>query len=167
MSLEDIRSLPVSDLAEQNCALFLWVTDPMLQEAFKLIEAWGFRYKTVAFNWAQLNARAPALVFSEQDFFTGMGYWTRANSELCLLATRGKPKRLSKAVRRLVVDRRREHSRKPDSVAARIVDLMGDVPRIELFARQSREGWDSWGDDAEKFDNRRIVPPLRARSSTG
>ena len=155
LSLADIRLLPVADLAEKDCALFLWVTDPMLQEAFKLIDAWGFSYKTVAFTWAKLNARAPTLMFSEHDFFTGMGYWTRANSELCLLATKGKPKRQSKSVRRLVVDRRREHSRKPDSVAERIVDLMGDIPRIELFARQSRAGWDSWGDEAEKFNNRR------------
>ena len=155
LNLEDIRLLPVANLAEKDCALFLWVTDPMLSEAFKLIDAWGFSYRTVAFNWAKLNSRAPTLMFSEQDFFTGMGYWTRANSELCLLATKGKPKRLSKSVRRLVVDRRREHSRKPDSVAERIVDLMGDIPRIELFARQSRAGWDSWGDEPEKFNNRR------------
>ena len=155
MTLEDIRSLPVSNLAEQDCALFLWVTDPMLPEAFKLIDAWGFAYKTVAFMWAKLNASAPRLMFSEKDFFTGMGYWTRANPELCLLATKGKPKRLSKAVRRLVVDHRREHSRKPDSVAERIVDLMGDTPRIELFAREKRTGWETWGDEPEKFNNRR------------
>ena len=158
LSLADIRALPVADLADQDCALFLWVTDPMLQEAFKVVDAWGFAYKTVAFVWAKLNATAPKShwhLVSEEDFFTGMGYWTRANPELCLLATRGKPQRRSKAVRRLVIDHRREHSRKPDSVAERIVDLMGDTPRIELFSRERREGWDTWGDEPEKFDNRK------------
>jgi len=151
MTIKEIRALPVGDLAAQNSALFLWATDPLLPEAFKLIDAWGFNYKTIAFVWAKLNASAPKLTFSERDFFTGMGYWTRANPELCLLATKGKPKRLSKAVRRLVIDHRREHSRKPDSVAERIVDLMGDVPRIELFARDQRTGWEIWGNETGKF----------------
>ena len=153
MSLADVRALPVPDIAAEDCALFLWVTDPLLIEAFKLIEAWGFTYKTVAFHWAKLNKSAPRLLFTVPDFFTGMGYWTRANPELCLLATKGKPKRVSMAVRRLVIEPRREHSRKPDEVANRIVHLMGDVPRIELFARQSRRGWTTWGDEAEKFDD--------------
>jgi N6-adenosine-specific RNA methylase IME4 len=153
MSLADVRALPVQDIAAEDCALFLWVTDPLLPEAFKLIEAWGFTYKTVAFNWAKLNKSAPPLLFAVRHFHTGMGYWTRANPELCLLATKGKPKRVSKAVRRLVIEPRREHSRKPDEVADRIVHLMGDVPRVELFARQSRRGWTTWGDEAGKFDD--------------
>ena len=153
MSLADVRALAVPDIAAENCTLFLWATDPLLPEAFKLIEAWGFTYKTVAFHWAKLNKSATRLLFTTGDFFTGMGYWTRANSELCLLATRGKPQRVSMSVRRLVIEPRREHSRKPDAVADRIVDLMGDVPRIELFARQSRDGWETWGDEADKFDS--------------
>ena len=80
-------------------------------------------------------------------FFTGLGYWTRANPEMCLLATKGNPKRISKNVKQLVIDKRREHSRKPDCVRDRIVELMGDLPRIELFARQKVKGWDSWGDE--------------------
>ena len=152
MNLADVRALPVQDIAAEDCALFLWVTDPLLPEAFKLIEAWGFTYKTVAFHWAKLNKSAPRLLFAVPDFFTGMGYWTRANPELCLLATKGKPRRVSMSVRRLVIEPRREHSRKPDEVADRIVNLMGDVPRIELFARQSRRGWTTWGDEADKFD---------------
>ena len=116
------------------------------------MEAWGFKYKTVAFNWAKMNKSAPPMLWTEADFFTGLGYWTRANPELCLLGTKGKPKRVSKNVKRLVISPRQEHSRKPDEVADRIVRLMGDLPRIELFARQSRQGWSIWGNDTEKFD---------------
>ena len=152
MSLADIRALPVADIAAEDCALFLWVTDPLLPEGLKLMEAWGFQYKTVAFNWAKLNKSAPPMLLIRDDFFTGLGYWTRANSEMCLLGTRGKPKRVSKSVKRLVISPRREHSRKPDEVADRIVQLMGDLPRIELFARQSRQGWFNWGNDTEKFN---------------
>ncbi len=153
MTLQQIRDLPVADLAAENCSLFLWTTDPVLPQALDLIKQWGFTYKTIAFVWAKLNKNAPDTLWSADDFFTGMGYWTRANSELCLLATKGKPQRQSASVRRLVVAPRREHSRKPDEVAQRIVKLMGDVPRIELFARTSRQGWAVWGNEPEKFVN--------------
>jgi N6-adenosine-specific RNA methylase IME4 len=153
MSLADIRALPVSDIAADNCALFLWVTDPLLPEGLKLMEAWGFKFKTIAFVWAKLNKSAPPTLWTDRDFFTGLGYWTRANPELCLLGTRGKPKRVSKAVRRLVVSPRREHSRKPDEIAEKIDDLMGrDTSKIELFARTARTGWTIWGNDVAKFD---------------
>jgi N6-adenosine-specific RNA methylase IME4 len=153
MSLADIRALPVSDIAADNCALFLWVTDPLLPEGLKLMEAWGFKFKTIAFVWAKLNKSAPPTLWTERDFFTGLGYWTRANPELCLLGTRGKPKRVSKSVRRLVVSPRREHSRKPDEIAEKIDDLMGrDTSKIELFARTARAGWTTWGNDVAKFD---------------
>ena len=76
-----------------------------------------------------------------------MGYWTRANPEMCLLATRGKPKRISKSVKQLVIDIRREHSRKPDRIRNDIIELCGDLPRIELFARQKADGWDNWGNE--------------------
>lgn len=153
MSLADIRALPVSDIAADNCALFLWVTDPLLPEGLKLMEAWGFKFKTIAFVWAKLNKSAPPTLWTENDLFTGLGYWTRANPELCLLGTRGKPKRVSKSVRRLVVSPRREHSRKPDEIAEKIDDLMGrDTSKIELFARTGRTGWTTWGNDVAKFD---------------
>ena len=155
MTLQQIRDLPVADLAEEDCALFLWTTDPMLPQALDLIQKWGFTYKTIAFVWAKLNKNAPDTLWTADDFFTGMGYWTRANSEFCLLATKGKPQRQSASVRRLVVAPRREHSRKPDEVADRIVALMGDVPRIELFARTTRLGWAVWGNESEKFENGR------------
>lgn len=153
LSLKDIMELPIEGIAADDCALFLWATDPLLPQALDLIERWGFTYKTIAFVWAKLNKNAPATLWTASDFFTGMGYWSRANSELCLLGTKGKPQRQSASVRRLVVAPRREHSRKPDEVADRIVQLMGDVPRVELFARTSRPGWSVWGDETEKFED--------------
>jgi N6-adenosine-specific RNA methylase IME4 len=142
-----LASLPVADLAAEDCALFLWVTDPLLPRAIELIQAWGFEYKTVGFYWVKLNAKAK----HQADYFTGLGYWTRANPEQCLLATRGKPMRQAKDVRRLVVEGRREHSRKPDCVRERIERLV-DGPYLELFARETKPGWDCWGNQAQLFD---------------
>lgn len=137
MSISDICSLPISNISEDDCILLIWVIDPMLPQAFEVIKAWGFKYKTVAFTWVKEN--------KHEGYFTGLGYWTRANPEMCLLATKGKPKRISKSVRQLVMDKRREHSRKPDRIRNDIVELCGDLPRIELFARQRVDGWDNWG----------------------
>lgn len=144
LDLDAIKALPVSQLAAPNCVLFLWAVDPMLPEAFETIRSWGFTYKTVAFYWVKQNAKS-------DGFFTGMGYWTRSNPEMCLLATRGKPKRKARDVRKLVIDRRREHSRKPDCVRDRIERLV-DGPYIELFARETAPGWASWGNQAGLFD---------------
>jgi len=139
MAFDNICNLPVNHIADMDCILFLWVTDPFLERSFEIINKWGFKYKTVAFTWVKQN--------KSLSFFTGLGYWTRANPEMCLLATKGNPKRISKAVKQLVVDVRREHSRKPDCVRDRIVELCGDLPRIELFARQKVKGWDCWGNE--------------------
>lgn len=139
--IEEICALDVGALADANCALFLWVTFPQLESAFKVISAWGFVYKTVAFVWIKLNRKTPSL-------FWGLGHWTRANAEICLLATRGHPKRLSKRVHQVVISHIEQHSKKPDEVRRRIVELMGEaMPRIELFARQKAEGWDAWGNE--------------------
>ena len=138
MSISDICNLPISNISEDDCILLIWVIDPMLPQAFEVIKACGFKYKTVAFTWVKEN--------KSEGYFTGLGYWTRANPEMCLLATKGKPKRISKSVRQLVMDKRREHSRKPDRIRNDIVQLCGDLPRIELFARQRVDGWDNWGD---------------------
>ena len=81
----------------------------------------------------------------------GLGYWTRANTEACLLATRGHPKRLRADIRQLIVAPRREHSRKPEAIYERIERLVAG-PRLELFARQSRPGWTAWGNESTKFD---------------
>ena len=140
MNIEAIKALPVSELADRDCALFLWVTFPMLKEAWSVIGAWGFSFKTVAFVWIKLNRKASTL-------FTGMGYWTRANAEICLLATRGHPKRQARNVHQVIISPVEEHSKKPEEARQRIVALMGDVPRVELFARQHPEGWDVWGNE--------------------
>ena len=134
MSIADIKALPVSDIAAKDCALFMWITFPCLQEAMEVLSAWGFEYKTVAFVWIKQNRKSDSL-------FWGMGYWTRANAELCILATRGHPKRQSHSVHQVIMSHIEEHSKKPEEARERIVQLMGDLPRIELFARQSPAGW--------------------------
>ena len=127
----------------KDCVLFLWVTDPLLLQGPRLIEEWGFTYKTVGFTWVK-TGKEPS------TFPIGCGYWTRANPETCLLATRGHPKRKSKSVRQLIVAPRREHSRKPDEVYERIEALV-DGPYLELFSRTTRAGWDAWGNETGKW----------------
>ena len=141
MGKEDIQKLPIENITTKDAVLFLWVTYPCLEEGLELVKKWGFTYKTCAFSWIKLNKK-------NDSPFVGMGYYTRANNEICLLATKGKPlKRVSKSVRQVVLSKIREHSQKPDEVRDRIVDLFGDLPRIELFARQQIEGWDCWGNE--------------------
>ena len=140
MSMQEIWDLPVNEIADENCILFLWVTYPKLIDCIKTIEKWGFEYKTCAFSWIKKNKKSDSL-------FWGLGYWTRANNEICLLATKGKPKRVSMGVHQVIHEPIREHSRKPDTTRTRIVELCGDLPRIELFARQRIEGWDCWGNE--------------------
>ena len=142
MSVNEIMALPVAELTDKNCTLFLWVTFPMLREALDVIRAWGFTFKTVAFVWIKRNRKSDSL-------FWGLGYWTRSNAEICLLATRGHPKRQARNVHQVIVSPIEEHSKKPDEARRRIEALMGDVPRIELFARQSPPGWDVWGNEVE------------------
>ena len=140
MKKEDIQSIPIKHISDENCILFLWVTFPCLKEGLELIEQWGFRYKTCGFTWVKRNRK-------QNTWFWGLGYWTRSNAELCLIATKGNPKRVSRSVHQIVDSAVREHSRKPDEVRDRIVELCGNVSRIELFARQKIEGWDCWGDE--------------------
>ena len=114
--------MPVADLAAPDSALFLWATFPQLPEALRLIEAWGFRYKSVAFVWLKKNKKA-------DSWFYGLGFWTRGNAEICLLATKGHPKRQAANIHQF------------------IISLMGDLPRVELFARQTPPGWAVWGNE--------------------
>lgn len=153
LSLSNLKQIPVADYAAKDCALFLWAIDPMLPQALELMGAWGFQFKTVAFNWVKANKGGMEKTVSEDPFFTGLGYWTRANPELCLLGTRGKPRRLAKDVRRLVVSERREHSRKPDVVYSRIERLVAG-PYLEMFAREQRTGWQSLGDQIGNLDEK-------------
>lgn len=141
MSLEEIKMLPVAQLADKDCALFLWSTSPMLENTYQVIQAWDFEYKTVAVTWAKLNKNG--------SFFKGLGYWTRGNSEFCLLATKGNSIVMDQDFGDTLCSLRQEHSRKPDEVRERIVELAGDVPRIELFARERFLGWDAWGDEVD------------------
>lgn len=151
MTMEQIKALPVAEWAADDAVLLLWATDPLLDKAFEVIRAWGFTYKTVGFYWAKLNKSAGGFILTEKDFFTGLGFWTRANPEPCLLATRGCPKRQSAGVRKLVISPRREHSRKPDEVYDRI-EALCEGPYLEMFARSSRHGWHSFGTEVEAFD---------------
>ena len=121
---------------------FLWATFPQLPEALRLIEAWGFTYKSVAFVWLKKNRRA-------DSWFYGLGFWTRGNAEICLLATRGHPKRQAANVHQFIISPIEHHSKKPDEARDKIVALMGDLPRVELFARQTPPGWDVWGNEVE------------------
>lgn len=140
MSLDELCSLPIANIADDDCVLFLWATYPKLKEALKVIEAWGFDYKSVGFVWVKQNK-------SGNGYFFGLGFWTRGNSEICLLATKGHPRRISNRVFQLIFSPLRTHSQKPDETRHRIVQLMGDLPRIELFARQEADGWDCWGNE--------------------
>lgn len=146
----DIQSLPVYDLAASDCVLFMWGTWPLLPEAFDTIRAWGFEYKTCAFTWMKANTQQIDMFRDDADADMLLGYWTRANSEVCLLATRGKPKRLHADVRQGIIAPRREHSRKPEGIHERIERLVAG-PYCELFARQKRAGWDVWGNQTDKF----------------
>ncbi len=139
MTPDEIKNLPVRDISEGDCALFLWTTWPNVPQAIEVIKAWGFEYKTIGFLWVKLNKKIDTL-------FWGNGYWTRSNTEPCLLAVKGKPKRVSGGVHSVVMAKRGVHSEKPSEVRDRIVKLMGDVTKIELFARHVIPNWDSWGD---------------------
>lgn len=141
MSKEEICSLPVTGIADDNSVLLLWITLPKLDWAFDIINAWGFTFKTNAFTWIKTNKKNSSL-------FWGMGYYTRSNAELCLLATRGQPlARMSHSIHSVVLSPIEEHSKKPAIIRGKIVELFGDIPRIELFARQQADGWDAWGNE--------------------
>ena len=141
MTDREIQSLHISDIAANDCVLFMWATMPKLQEALNTIKAWGFKYKTCAFCWVKQNPKSGGI-------FAGLGRWVQGNAELCLLATKGNPHRVSKSVKQIVIAPRGRHSEKPAEVRDRITALMGGGTKIELFARQHADGWDCWGLEA-------------------
>ena len=145
-SIEWMKALPIQNIVADDCIMFMWVTMPKLNECFELIEAYGFEYKTCAFVWVKRNKK------NLLSWFWGMGRWVRANPELCLLATKGKPKRVSASVHSIIESPIRAHSQKPDETRDHIVQLMGDIPRVELFARESAPGWDSIGNGIDGRD---------------
>lgn len=142
MKTQDLCDLPIKDICAEDCILFMWVTMPKLNECFDLMKSWGFKYSTCGFTWIKKNKK------NTSTNFWGMGRWTRSNAELCLIGIKGKPQRVSKSIHSVIETPIEEHSKKPDCVRDKIVELCGDIPRIELFARQSAEGWDCWGNEA-------------------
>ena len=129
----------IKNISDTNCMLFIWVTFPKLQEGLDTIKAWGFEYKTIGFNWIKKNKNGT-------NFF-GVGWYTKSNSEICLIGVKGKPIKASNSISQIIETVREEHSKKPDIVRDKIVEFVGDYPRIELFARQTADGWDCWGDE--------------------
>lgn len=158
MSLADIAAMPVSELAAKDAHLFFWVTGPFLLEAKSIIDSWGFRYSGSGFVWIKLKKshgktlRLISTADIEREFFMGLGHTTRKNVEFCLLGRRGNPKRLAKDVMEVMISPLRQHSRKPDEQYPRI-ERYCHGPRLELFARESREGWETWGHQRTKFDD--------------
>ena len=140
MELEEIKQLPIPNICNKDCALFLWVTMPMLQEGLEVIKNWGFKYRTCGFTWVKQNP-------SGNGIYSGLGHWTNGNAELCLFAKKGTPHRIEKNVKQIILSPRQRHSEKPAETRDRIVELLGDLPRIELYARQHVEGWDCWGNE--------------------
>ena len=150
MATEDMAKLPVPDLLARNCAVFMWSTYTHLPDALLLGKAWGLEYKTVAFTWVKTNKRAEWHWnwTNASTWFMGMGYWTRANPEVCLLFTKGSPKRKAKNVRNLIVAPIGRHSAKPVEIYERIEALV-DGPYLEMFCRTPREGWSAWGNEID------------------
>ena len=142
MSLEDIKNLPVQNISHKNCALALWATMPLLKEAIEVIEAWGFKYITCLFNWVKLNPKGIGI-------YSGLGHWVNGNAELCLFGKKGSPARMVKNVKQIQMWPRTRHSAKPPQIRNEIVRLFGDLPRIELFARERAENWDVWGNEVK------------------
>lgn len=151
MKIQDIKDLPVKELAAKDCVIFMWITYPMLKEGIELMEAWGFKYKTIGFQWIKLNKK------NGQKFF-GLGRWTRGNTEACFIGVRGKPSRKSNSVSQIIEEVIGPHSQKPEVVRDKIRELMGaELNYIELFARQHFEGWDCWGNEVGKLDDGQLT----------
>ena len=142
MSVDEICALPVANLAAENCALFLWATYPNLLDAFKVITAWGFTYRTLGWDWVKAKKKGGGFHF-------GMGYYTRSNSEPCLLAVRGRMPVAAHDVSAVLYSPVREHSRKPDEQYEKIERLYPGVAYLEMFARRTRPGWDVFGNEVE------------------
>ena len=154
MKQDDLEILPVNQISDDNCVLFLWCTFPKLAEGLSLIKKWGFEYKTTAFVWIKNSKSTNTL----KKY--GLGYYTRSNAEIVMLGKKGKLDVISHSVQQIVTTTLSEHSKKPYSVRDRIIRLYGDLPRIELFARTKVHGWDVWGND-EKLQ----LQPLEAFTS--
>lgn len=142
MTMEEIKKLPIPEIAAENCVLFLWCTFPYLDEQIKLFKHWGFKYKTLWFSWIKTNPK------NWKPFFW-VWYYTKSNCEVCLMGIKGKMKPVNNTVSSAIIAPRREHSRKPDEIRDMIVKLFWDVPRVELFARNTTPGWSVWWNEVD------------------
>lgn len=154
MPIESIKALPIQSISADDCFLFIWVTFPMFQEGLDVIKSWGFEYKTLGFSWIKTNKRQVGsqtsfLPVDTIDTFFGIGHYTKSNCEVCLIGKKGNPKVINNTVSSVIMAPLRGHSRKPDEVRDNIVKLCGNLPRVELFARQKHSGWDSWGNEIQ------------------
>lgn len=153
MSLDDINALPVADITAPDAILFLWITGPFMAIGahLPLMKAWGFKPSGMGFVWIKLNPKAASLFILKSDLAMGGGFTTRKNAEFCLIGKRGRSVRQNAGVHEVIIDPRRQHSRKPDEFYSR-VQSYSEGPYIEMFARQSRPNWDCWGNESTKFD---------------
>jgi len=146
MTMDEIKRLPIKKIADKNSVLFMWCTFPYLNEQIKLFDWWGFRYRTLGFSWIKTNSK------NGKPFF-GVGYYTKSNCEICLMGIKGQLKPISNKISSVIISPRREHSRKPDEIREKIIQLFGDLSRIELFARQKTKGWNVWGNEIKSDIN--------------
>lgn len=162
MSLDEIAALPIARLAAPSAAVAMWCTFPYLDAQMRLFQQWGFRYCTQIATWIKLNPRGydlpkddpkyrsgkPYILYRDGLFhsvFFGVGYYSKSNAEVLLLGMRGQVPTRTDALSSVILAPRREHSRKPDEAYELLEALFGGVPRVELFARRVRSGWDAYG----------------------
>lgn len=141
MTTDLICKLQIKEISADGCMLFLWATSPLLPDAFRVMESWGFKYKTMGFVWAKTTNDGSKI---RGD---GIGNYTIQNAEFCLIGLKGKYWRNKTGVKQFILSPKKRHSEKPNEVRGRIIELCGDLPRIELFAREKTEGWDTWGNE--------------------
>ena len=141
MSLQELKNMSIKNMTKDDAACFMWVTDSHIDEALEVLRSWGFAYKTIAFNWIKTTSKG--------NYCKNVAPWTMKSSEICLLGIKGRMTKYKQAnnIESLVIAQRTQHSQKPNEVRKRIEDLFGDLPRIELFAREKTDGWDVWGDE--------------------
>ena len=143
LSIKEIKQLPINKIVDKDCACFMWVTDSHLEFGLEVLKSWGFKYKTIAFNWIKKTSKGNTCV--------NFAPWTLKSSEICILGMKGSMGKFknSNKVRQLIEAERTKHSKKPDEAKHRIVELFGDLPRVELFAREKTKGWDVWGNEVD------------------
>lgn len=142
MTIDDICKFPIKEISDNKCILFLWVTFPRLEQGLRVIKEWGFKYYGLGFDWVKTSKNG--------KLSWGMGYYTRQNTEICLIGVKkDRIKPLVRNVLSVVHSQRKKHSKKPDEIRDYIVKICGDLPRVELFAREKTKGWDVFGNEVK------------------